>query len=152
PIDVSRSTITVRVLKSGLFSAFAHNHQITAPIVSGSVTPSGSLSVALRVDARKLRVMDPEVSAGDRSKIQATMQGAEVLDAERFPDIAFASKSVERKGSSAWIVSGDLTLHGQTRAVSFDATLSGGHYRGVAEIRQSDFGIAPIRIAGGAVK
>src|SRR5262249_32033705 len=86
PIHGGRSNLTVHVSKSGLFSAFAHNHEIEAPIASGDVAVSGALSVSLRVDARRLRILDPEVSAGDRAKIQATMEGAEVLDAEHFKE------------------------------------------------------------------
>jgi hypothetical protein len=59
-VDGAHSTITVRVYKTGLFSAFGHNHEIQAPIQSGEVKDSGSPSVELRVDARKLRVLDPE--------------------------------------------------------------------------------------------
>ena len=60
-IDGPRSTVTVRVYKSGFLSAFGHNHEIQAPIQSGEVKVSDSPSVELQVDARKLRVLDPEV-------------------------------------------------------------------------------------------
>ena len=40
----------------------------------------------------------------------------------------------------------------QARAVAMEVSLVAGHYRGSASIKQSDFGIAPIRIAGGTVK
>ena len=37
-IDTERSKLTVHVYKSGLFSAFADNHIIQAPIASGSLS------------------------------------------------------------------------------------------------------------------
>src|ERR1700719_2735715 len=96
-IDVSRSTLKVHVFKSGLFSPFAHDHEIEAPITEGAAdlaTPA----VTLRVDARKLRVPDPGASATDRAQIQKTMEGPPVLDSERFPQISFHSAHVEKLG------------------------------------------------------
>ena len=77
-IDGLHSTLTVRVYKSGFLSAFGHNHETQAPVQSGQVKDSGELSVELRVDARKPRVLDPEVSNGTRAQIQETMLGTQV--------------------------------------------------------------------------
>jgi hypothetical protein len=54
-MDTRHSTLKVRVFKSGMFSAFAHDHEIEAPIAQGSVSLSTKPSIELRVDARKLR-------------------------------------------------------------------------------------------------
>src|SRR5258708_37474715 len=88
-IDGAHSTMTVRVYKSGFLSAFGHNHEIQAPIQSGQVKETVNPSVELRVDARKLRVLDTEVSGDTRAQIQETMLGAQVLDADHFPEIRF---------------------------------------------------------------
>jgi len=53
-IDLQKSSMTVRVFKAGLFSAFGHEHEINAPIQQGSFT-EGNPWVELTVDARKLR-------------------------------------------------------------------------------------------------
>ena len=54
--------------------------------------------------------------------------------------------------ANQWDVSGRLTVHGVSHVVAFKARRdSGGHYRGEAHIRQRDFGIQPIRIAGGTI-
>jgi len=150
-IDVQKSKLTVRVYKSGLFSAFAHDHEITAPITLG-VFQEANPSVELTVDARKLRVVDPEVSDKDRAEIQATMLSAKVLEAEKFPEISFRSSKIERLGADKWAVQGDLSLHGQTRPVKVEVERQSGIYRGSATVLQKDFGIEPIRIAGGSVK
>ena len=99
-VDASHSTITVHVYKSGFLSAFGHNHEIQAPIQSGEVSESSSLSVELRVDARKLRVLDPEASGSTRAQIQETMLGIQVLDVDHFPEIHFQSTGVEPAGSA----------------------------------------------------
>ena len=151
-IDGPHSTVTVRVCKSGFLSAFGHNHEIQAPIQSGEVKESDSLSVELQVDARKLRVLDPEVSEGTRAQIQDTMQGIQVLDVVHFSEIRFQSTAVEPKGPDHWIVHGSLALHGKDRPVAVEVTLKGEHYRGSATLKQTDFGITPVTVAGGTVK
>jgi polyisoprenoid-binding protein YceI len=150
-IDTEKSVMTVRVFKSGLFSAFGHEHEISAPIQAGSFT-EGNPSVELAVDARQMRVMDKDVSDKDRAEIQQTMLGPTVLDSEKFLEIRFRSTQVDRLGESKWIVHGDLTIHGQTQPVKVDVEGQNGHYRGSAEVKQKDFGITPITVGGGAVK
>ena len=151
-VDGTHSTITVHVYKSGFLSAFGHNHEIQAPIQSGRVQESGNPSVELRVDARKLRVLDPEASTSTRSQIQETMLGTQVLDADHFPEIHFQSTGVEQKGSDHWIVHGKLGLHGKDEPIAVDVILKDERYRGAAVLKQSDFGITPVTVAGGTVK
>jgi len=151
-IDSAHSTLKVRVFKTGFFSAFAHNHEIDAPIAEGAVDFSGDSKVTLRVDARKLHVLDPEASAGTRAKIQETMESPAVLDSERFPQISFQSIHIAHPSPDRWEVSGDLTLHGKTKPVTVAVALDGEHYRGAATLKQRDFGIVPVSLAGGTVK
>lgn len=152
PVDADRSKLTVYVYKSGLFSAFADDHVIDAPIARGTLSADGTLSVAIEVQAASLVVRDPKLSAGKRAEVQARMVGPEVLDTERFPSIAFASDRVEASGTDRFTVSGRLTIHGQTRPVSFAAVRASGRYTGSVSVKQRDFGMTPISIAGGAVK
>jgi len=144
--------VVVQVDKTGFFSVFAHNHRIDAPITSGSVELGEHASVELTIATRDLRVLDPEVPADTRAEIQQTMLGPKVLDAPRYPEIRFISARVASTGPQTWRISGQLTLHGQTHPVVLDVSEDGGVYHGSAEILQSDFGITPIRIAGGTVK
>ena len=151
-IDVGHSSLKIHVSKSGFFSAFAHNHEIEAPIVSGEVQTVGSPSVELRVDTRKMRVVDPETSESTRAQIQKTMEGPQVLDADRFPEIHFRSTNVEAKTADHWIVRGTLELHGQSHPVTADVTLKDGRYLGTATLKQTAFGITPVTVGGGTVK
>jgi len=151
-IDPEHSSLKIHVSKTGFFSAFAHNHEIAAPIVSGEVQSAGTPSVELRVDARKLRVLDTDISESTREQIQKTMEGPQVLDAARFPDIHFLSAEVKPKGADHWVVRGTLDLHGQSHPVTVDVTLKDGLYRGSATFKQTAFGITPVTLAGGTVK
>ncbi|HZU29593.1 MAG TPA: hypothetical protein VFB79_00665, partial [Candidatus Angelobacter sp.] len=66
------STITIHVAKSGLFSGFAHNHVVVAPIAHVNVDKT-HLSAAITVLVKDMKVTDPEVSDKDRAEIQSTM-------------------------------------------------------------------------------
>src|SRR5205085_1922332 len=78
-IDVRRSSLTIHVFKTGLFSAFGHDHQISAPIEQGHFTEGPNPSVELLVNSGKLKVLDQDVSEKDRAEIQQTMLGPKVL-------------------------------------------------------------------------
>ena len=151
-IDTDQSTMTVRVFKTGLFRALADNHEVQASIRSGFVDDGANAGVEIVVDAPRLHVVDPGLSSHDRDQVQTRMLGPDVLDVTRFPLIRFESTMVEGTQLDGWTVRGRLTLHGQTQPVTVKVVFDHGHYRGSASLKQTDFGIAPISIAGGTVK
>jgi len=152
-IDVNKSSLKIHVFKSGAFSAFAHDHEIQAPLEEGKIEEgSAPASVQLRVDSRKMRVLDPDIPTDKRSEIQQTMQGASVLDVEKFPEISYQSTTVTSRGENHWEVRGELTLHGQKQPVALQVSLQDGHYRGSASLKQTAFGMTPVSIAGGTIK
>src|SRR2546423_102749 len=61
PIDPPRSSLPVRVFRSGVSAAFADNHGIHAPIAAGEVAAARP-EAALAVDARRMTVLDPDLS------------------------------------------------------------------------------------------
>lgn len=152
PIDVSRSTLTVFVYKSGLFSAFADNHTIRAPIASGSMSEEMPYHVQLSVRAAELKVLDPDLGESRRAEVQAKMLGPEVLDTSKHTEITFASTRIDTAGPDKWTVTGNLTIRGQMRVVTFPATRKNRTYLGDVLVKQKDFGIEPIKVAGGTVK
>lgn len=150
-IDTQKSALTVRVYKSGLFSAFAHDHEIRAPIQSGAFDEQ-KRTVEFKVKSADLKVLDPDGSDSERSQVQHTMEGPKVLDPDKFPDISFRSTSIEAAGAGKWNVQGDLTLHGQTHPVKVEVEGANGHYRGSSHFRQTEFGMTPISIGGRSIK
>jgi len=151
-ITVQGSSLTVFVYKTGLFSAFADNHVIRAPLVEGSVSEEPPLAVSVLVHSAELEVIDPGLAPTRRAEIQARMLGSEVLDATRYPDIAFTSTAIDVTGLERWTVTGRLTIHGQSRVVMFTVTRRSRRYRGDVSLKQRDFGIEPITVLGGTVK
>ena len=53
------------------------------------------------------------------------LRSADFFDVEKFPQATFKSTKVEDKGGDTYRITGDLTLHGVTKPVSFDATFEG---------------------------
>ena len=147
----SSSRLVVHAYKSGLFSGFADNHEIEAPIAEGTVD-EGGLQVKFAVDARRMKVLDPKLSADKRREVQERMEGPEVLDSARFPTITFESTKVERTDPGSLLVQGRLSLHGAARPISLTVKNENGRYVGTCTLSQREFGITPISIAGGTVK
>jgi len=80
------------------------------------------------------------------------MLGPEVLDSNHFPEISFESTHVEHGQEGVFVVNGRLSLHGVTKPISLVAHLKSGRYTGMFALKQRDFGIIPVSIAGGTVK
>ncbi len=150
-LDTAASRVTVQVAKSGFFSAFAHNHTIAAPLASGHIDLDKK-SVELKFHAADMKVMDPDVNDSDRAEIERTMKSDAVLGATQFPEIGFVSKATEATEANRFLIRGDLTLHGVTKPIELRVIFTDGRYRGSVKLKQTDFGITPIKIAGGTVR
>ena len=145
------SSITVHVYKSGLFSAFAHNHVIFAPINKQAVDAK-NMSVEIVVLTKEMQVTDPEASDSTRAEIQTTMLGPKVLDTDKYPQVHFKSSHVDKTDAGRYRVSGTLELHGTSKEISFEVSGAPDHYHGSTKLKQTEFGIQPVSIGGGTVK
>src|SRR5580704_15701917 len=131
-IDTQKSTLTIHVGKTGVFSGLGHEHEVRASIHSGTADTGAHPSVEVHVDARELRVIGKDEPEKDRAEVQKTMLGPEVLDSERHQEIVFKSIAAESVGQGRWTLRGNLTLHGQTRPVTVHVMLKDGRYTGEA--------------------
>ena len=161
--DPSRSTFTVHAFAEGLFSAFGHDpvvgikdFQGEAEFVPGTFD---NASLKLKVPTASLVVLN-DVKEKDRQEIERTMR-KEVLETSKFPEIIFQSNNVSlsRLGEGRYRarVIGDLTLHGVTQRnvwlngeVTF--TNDGLSARGQFALKQSDYKIKLVSVAGGTLK
>ena len=159
-VDATASRIFIHVGKAGLLSVAGHAHEIEAPLRQGALAfdPKDlpASTVELTVDAAALRVKGEGEPAQDVPKVQAAMLGPECLDTGRFPLIRFtataASAKPGAKGALELVVRGKLTLHGVSRdlTVPVHVDVEEGALRasGSTKVRQTDFGIKPISVAG----
>jgi polyisoprenoid-binding protein YceI len=169
-VDTERSEFVVRLFKAGIAAAFAHDHVIRAAGLEGggSFGPDepGEGSIWIEVDVASLKADEPEVrgkygleksmSDKSRQKIQATMLSAKQMDAANFPVISFRSAAIEAHEEGEYLISGDLTIHGVTKPISFPVAAEevDGRLHGIASIdfKQSDYGIRPFSAMFGAVR
>lgn len=144
-LDTSHSEVTFSV-KHMMFSR-----------VTGSFN---SFSATLEIDEAHPENSWVEAEAETASidtrdeKRDAHLRSPDFFDAEQFPRLTFKSKQVTPAGDQHYRVVGDLTLHGVTREVTFDAEYGGqiakqhnpfGDQRAglsaVATINRKDFGL-----------
>jgi polyisoprenoid-binding protein YceI len=155
-IDTQRSTITIHVGRSGLFSAAAHDHTINASVTSGSMSGSprepGAPHIEFMIETAKMTVKaDPKVDAKTQAAIQKDMEEM-TLETKMFPEIRFHSSRIEKLGAGQWKVDGDLSLHGVTKPIRLTVKQIGESYTTHTVLKQTDFGIKPISIGGGMIK
>jgi polyisoprenoid-binding protein YceI len=146
-IDTQKSTLTIHVGKTGTLAGLGHEHEVRAPIHSGTAETGSHPSVEIHVNAAELRVIDKDAEK-DRAEVQKTMLGPEVLDSEKHQEIVFKSTNAESSGQGKWTLHGNLTLRGQTKPVTVQVTLKDGRYTGDSTIKLTDFGIKPPGKAG----
>ena len=160
----SESSFGVFAGKTGLFSAFAHDHEIGVKSFSGRVVVpaagAGAGSLEMEVEAPSLVVLDKAPSEEDKKKIFNSMHN-EVLESAKYQKITFKSVSVsdvKQTGNDAYsfVVNGDLSLHGVTKriAVPVAATVTPQQLRATGKytLKQTDYGIKPYSAAGGTIK
>jgi polyisoprenoid-binding protein YceI len=163
-VDTVQSKVEINVYKEGLFKAFGHDHLMAAKELAGQVQfdpqKIAQSTVRLKFPTKSITVIDPGESEKDRRDVQATMEGEKVLDVAKFREISFTSSSVSavKKTPGGWelTLSGNLNLHGVEKQVIFPLRVraAAGELRGAGEISllQSDYGITPVKVGGGAVK
>ena len=159
-VEASPSRVTIKVGKAGLFKFAGHEHEVSALGFSGEVVADPAeiarSAVQLTFLASAVKVTGSGDSAEDLPKIQATMSGPTVLDVARFPEIRFQSRTVgghqQADGSWALEVTGELRLRSVARPltlplrveISGDTLVASGR----ATLKQTDFGLEPVSVAG----
>jgi polyisoprenoid-binding protein YceI len=163
-VDTAQSRVVVQVGRSGVFGFAGHNHEVVAPVREGRVVADpGDLarsSVSAVFQSASLKVSGSGEPADDVPRVQDVMQGPQVLDPSRFPEIAFQSRKVSGRAVSETVfevqVTGDLTLHGVTRSITVPlrVELAGDVLTatGRATLRHDWFGMEPVSAGGGTVK
>jgi len=169
-IDPARSVVTVLVYRAGPLAKFGHNHVVTSGGEAGVAwmgrDPSES-GFEIRIPVASLVVDDPaaraaagkefagEVPESAREGTYQNMTRAEVLDLAGYPDIVVRCAGL----AGTWgqpVAAADLTIRGVTRRIEIPIelmrTADALSARGSLRIRQTDFGITPFSVGGGAIQ
>jgi len=169
-VDSERTRLAVRLYRDGVGSRLAHDHVVEATEVTGRVEydaaqPEAS-SIVVEIRTASLRVDEPaarrwlgvegDLSDSQRADVDKAMRAPDQLDVARHPTIRFASTRVVAEGDGRLRVTGQLTLRGVTREVTFPATValeSGGvRSRATLTFLQSSFGYRPYSALLGAIR
>ncbi len=87
----------------------------------------------------------------DNEKRDSHLKSADFFDVEKYPEITFVSTKVEPGNDNHYQITGDLTMRGVTKPVTFDAVLNGvvddpwgntkSGFTATTTINRQDFGV-----------
>ncbi|MDX8121371.1 YceI family protein [Janthinobacterium sp. GMG2] len=157
--DESLLTITVR--RGGALARLGHDHVVASRSLQGVVAPAlGRAQFRFRldemsVDEESLRQAAGLTTTPSADAIAGTRHNmlVRVLEAERYP---WVSIDARRTGNKE-VFDADITLHGVTRTVQLPVRIEQAadgrrlQASGSLLLKQSDFGIVPFAVLGGAM-
>lgn len=141
-IDPVHSVVLLKVKHLGLADAYGRFNEMSGTVRHNAEDPAQS-SIEFTVQAASI-----DTANEDRDK---HLRGPDFFNAGEFPTLTFKSTKIEKKGDSDYGVTGDFTVRGVTRPVTFDFEVGGTgkgmqgeeRFGGEAEftVKRSDFGI-----------
>jgi len=162
-IDPVRSPVTMTVRRGGSLARLGHDHVVASHEVQGYIAPEqerADLYIPLEelsVDEPTLRAeagLDTQPSESDIAGTRANMLD-KVLQTKQFPFAVIAVNGIEKMQMGVRLTA-TLTLHGASRTFNVPARIETGrdemNVTGWFEFNQSDFGIVPFSILGGAIR
>lgn len=160
-VDPDRSLVVVEVRRSGPFARLGHDHVVASHDLRGYVDIEGGRSDLyvpldrLAVDEPALRAEAGLTAVPPKGAVEGTRQNMleKVLESGRFP---FALIRISRAAPDRPTLIVAITLHGTVRTFEIPArieTLPGGIVvSGRMTFNQTDFGIVPFSVLGGALQ
>lgn len=161
-VDSAASLVAIEVRRGGSLARLGHDHVVASHDVTGYVAP-GDGRADLYVALARLAVDEPELrkEAGfDTRPTESDIEGTRsnmlthVLDAEKYPYAVIAVKDADAKQRQATVAVA-ITLHGATRSFQVPAEIEADDkaivVSGKLDFKQTDFGITPYALLGGAI-
>jgi YceI-like domain len=161
-VDPAGSLVVIEVRRGGSLARLGHDHVVASHDVTGYVAPGEGRADLYAVLAR-LVVDEPELrkEAGfDTQPTESDIEGTRsnmlghVLEADKFPYAVIAVKGADAKQKQATL-SVAIGLHGQTRSFQVPAEIESDDkaitVSGKLAFKQTDFGITPYALLGGAI-
>jgi hypothetical protein len=157
-IDSTRSLIVATVRRAGPFAKLGHDHTVASHHVTGFVAPAaGRADLVFRLDEMQIDEPDLRAAAGldqrqpDADAITGTRHNmlGPVLQADQHPYVQIRVDRID-----AAQVRLTLALHGRTRVLALPVRVHAGDpmtVEGAFTLRQTDFGIQPFTVLGGAL-
>jgi polyisoprenoid-binding protein YceI len=142
-VETHHTLVLFAIPHLGLTDYYGRFEKISGTLNFNPGAPEKS-SVDVSIDTSSANVMSAELIN--------ELVGPSVFDSAHFPTATFKSTSIERTGSNTGRMTGDLTIHGVTKPVTFDVTFNGGlqapignayeiGFHATATVKRSDFGL-----------
>jgi hypothetical protein len=160
-VDPGRSLVVVQVYRAGSLARVGHDHVIASHDVRGYVVPDdGRADLYLRLD--ELVVDEPELRA--EAKLETHPSAEDIagtrrnmlneLEADRYPFVLVHMSGSGARGDSP--LDAAITLHGVTRSAEAPVTIASAgdelSATGRIKLKQTDFGMKPLSVLGGALQ
>lgn len=160
--DATNSEIAVILTQEGMIKRRYPTHKVLAKSFNGKIVlpkDETKLTVELEADPKQLTNVDAAMGDFERKEFHNVLRN-QILEADKFPSIKFVSVSVsdvQRDGDKrSFTLTGDLTVHGTTKRVSFPvtATINDKELRasGEEKLKLTDFGLKPFEKGMGLIK
>ncbi|MFA6068899.1 MAG: YceI family protein [Janthinobacterium sp.] len=160
-IVAQESLLTITVRRGGALARLGHDHVIASRTLQGMVAPApGRAQFQFRLDEMSVDEEGLRQAAGltttpTADAVAGTRHNmlVRVLDAERYPWVSIEA----RRTGDKEVFEADITLHGVTRTLQLPVRIAdtadgrGLQASGSLLLKQSDFGIVPFAILGGAM-
>ena len=142
-VETHHTLVLFAIPHLGLTDYYGRFEKISGTLNFNPGAPEKS-SVDVSIDTSSANVMSAELIN--------ELVGPAVFDSAHFPTATFKSTSIERTGSTTGKMTGDLTIHGVTKPVTFDVTFNGGlqapignsyeiGFHATSTVKRSDFGL-----------
>jgi hypothetical protein len=161
-VDPAESLIVIEVRRGGSLARLGHDHVVASHEVTGYVAP-GEGRADLYVALARLVVDEPQLrkEAGfDTQPTESDIEGtrsnmlAKVLEADRFPFALIGVTGADAKEAKATLAVA-ITLHAHMRTQQVPAEIAADAesivVSGRLAFNQTDFGITPYALLGGAI-
>lgn len=142
-METRHTQVLFSILHAGLTDYYGRFDKVSGSLIFDSHQPEKS-SVNVSIDTASVNLKAPELIGELTAK--------DVFDSADFPQATFKSTAVTRTGPDSGKVTGDLTIKGITKPVTFNVTFRGASanqiaFHAEADIKRSDYDMTSMRWA-----
>lgn len=141
-IDAAHSNVGFNVSHMVIAEVTGNFKEFNATLVqNGEDFSGGKLTATIKVSS-----IDTDNEGRDKH-----LRSADFFDAEKYPEITFVSKSIEKISDKNYKVTGDLTMRGVTKSVVLDMKFNGqmndpwgntkAGFKATTRVNRKDFGL-----------
>jgi len=169
-VVADESLLTILVFRGGALAKAGHNHVIASHSMTGTAwVPQDPerASFEIHVPVDDFTIDEPELRALEGAEFSAdvpdsaragtkkNMLSEAMLDGAQFPEVVLRSGHMER-GSEGMLAEVSVTIRGQTRTVTvpvqYQVRENEVRAQGQVALRQTDLGLTPFSLLGGALR